>query len=235
MKSNLLTLLLLSSIVISCSSGDDNIITSSDPTIEIENQQEILEVYPLDTISLNVKATTTSNEPISSFTSYNDCGEKLSKDPDNVYQDQATYEYKAVAPYEKGDTEIRFTAFTDKGETADIIQKVKVIDTPYLIEFDSSNVPLTASDKSTFRVTGLLKSKIPFNDISFSTTIQEGGIQAVNDDILLPLPHTSKEGFIITKHTYIKDDNGYSIYTFDVTYTVTAEVNDGDQNTPLLF
>ncbi|MBB6462677.1 hypothetical protein [Flammeovirga kamogawensis] len=232
MKIRLLTLLFVSYMVISCSSGDDNINTHSDPTIEIENQQEVLEVYPLDTINLNVKATTTSDEPISSFTSYNDCGEKLSSDPNSVYENQYTYAYKAVTPYEKGDTEIRFTAYTDKGENSDIIQKIKVIDNPYLIEFDSSDVPLAAQDLSTFNVSGLLKSKIPFNDINFSTSVEEGNVQTVKDNNLIALPHSQKQGFTITNQSYTKDNNGYYQYTFDVTYTVTAEVNDGDQNTP---
>lgn len=204
----------------------------SNPNISITNQEEVLNIYPLDTIKFDVTASTTSDEPISSFTSYNDCVEKLSKDPDNVYQDQATYEYKAVAPYEKGETEIRFTAYTDKGETSEITQKINVLDEPFMINIDSSDIPKSATDGSSFIVTGTIKSKIPFNNISFSTSVIEGGIESLRDDKIIELPHAEKTGFTISEHTYTKDEHNYSIYTFKVTYTVTAEVHDGDLDTP---
>lgn len=231
MKNSSFYIPLLILIAAACN-NNSSIQPHSDPNISIENQQGILNIYPLDTIQLNIHALTTSDEPISSFTSYNNCMEKLSKDPDNVRKDEYIYQYKGIAPYEKGETEILFTAYTDKGETADITQKINVLEAPFMIEIDSTNVPEFATEGTSFTVSGILKSKIPFNNIRFSTSVIEGGFNSVDENIINELPQSDMIGFTITNHNYTKDESGYSIYSFHVTYTVTAKIHNGDDNTP---
>ncbi|WP_044211819.1 hypothetical protein [Flammeovirga sp. OC4] len=229
---SIIILSILSVQLFSCSSNDDNETPNNLPSISIEDQQDVLEVYPLQEIQLNVLAKTNSDKPISDLETIGD-GSCIQAQDTTLNENEGYLNYRQPAPYSKGDYTITFTAYTDDGKTANVDQKIKVVEAPFIMDIDSSNIPSTAPENSTFTVSGTLKSVLPFNGtttsvdipgqtgIQFRTSVLEGAFDAVIDNTPSPLPHSDRIAFEVTEHSLEKDENGYYVYNFRVNYTVS--------------
>ncbi|OHX67419.1 hypothetical protein [Flammeovirga pacifica] len=230
----------LSISLFSCGNNNDNENPNNPPSISIENQQDILEVYPLQRIQLNVLAKTTSDLPVSDVSATGD-GNCIQNQDTTLNANEGYLNYNQLAPYSKGDYTISFTAYNDGGKTSNIEQKIKVIDEPFMIDIDSSNVPSSATENTTFTLSGTLKSVLPFDGtttsvdlptkqsgIKFSTSVLDASFDAVIDNSLTSIPHSVRTSFEVTQHTLTKDINGYYTYNFNVTYTVRRPEIDSD-------
>ncbi|WP_281616268.1 hypothetical protein [Flammeovirga sp. SubArs3] len=217
----------------SCGNNDNNETPNNGPSISIDNQSDVLEVYPLQPIRLDILAKTNNGRPVSDIQTNAD-GNCIQQQDTTLNANEGYLNYNQPAPYSKGDYTITFTAYTDDGKTSNISQKIKVIEAPFIIDIDDSNVPSSAAENSTFTVTGTIKSVLPFNGtstsinvpgqtgIQFSTSVLEGAFDAVVDNNASDLPHSNRIGFEVTDHSLEQDSNGYYTYNFSTTYTVST-------------
>ncbi|KXX68663.1 hypothetical protein [Flammeovirga sp. SJP92] len=229
---SIIILSILSVQLFSCSNNDNNETPNNSPSVSIENQQDILEVYPLQEIQLDVLAKTNSDKPISDLETTGD-GSCIQAQDTTLNQNEGYLNYRQSAPYSKGDYTITFTAYTDDGKTSNVEQKIKVVAEPFIMEIDSTKVPSSATEGDKFTVTGTFKSVLPYNGtttsvdipgqtgIQFKTSVLEAGFDAVVDNTPATLPHSNRIGFEVKEHNLEKDSNGYYVYNFNVEYTVS--------------
>ncbi|ANQ50644.1 hypothetical protein MY04_3282 [Flammeovirga sp. MY04] len=229
---SIIILTLLSFSFISCDNNDNGENPSNDPSISIDNKQEVLEVYPLQPVELDVLAKTNSSAPISDIDGTPE-GSCMESQDTTLNANEGYLNYNQSAPYNNGEYVINFTAYTDEGKTANVNQQIRVVGEPFIMQIDSTEIPDSAFNGANFTVRGTLKSVLPFNGtstsvdvpgqtgIQFSTSVLEGAFDAVVDNTPAEIPHSARTAFEVKSHSLEKDSNGYYTYNFEVTYTVT--------------